>query len=92
MASRPTAPVPEELRAFSRASGEKLAKPVAIESGDPAAFRVSGRATAGERTIATSLFTFRMVDVASMVAPEHRAAWERAIAVWLGEYPGSGDA
>ena len=72
--------------------GDVVRLAVAIESGDPAAFRVSGRATAGERTIATSLFTFRMVDVASMVAPEHRAAWERAIAVWLGEYPGSGDA
>jgi 3-hydroxyacyl-[acyl-carrier-protein] dehydratase len=77
--------------AFAR-PGDVVTLAVEIDSHDERAARVRGVAAVGERQVAAAALTFSMQEPARVIPPLFQPFWEHAADVWLGRYPGSGDA
>jgi 3-hydroxyacyl-[acyl-carrier-protein] dehydratase len=77
--------------AFAR-PGDVVTLSVEIDSHDERAARVRGVAAVGERQVAAAALTFSMQEPARVIPPLFQPFWEHAADVWLGRYPGSGDA
>ena len=72
--------------AFAR-PGDVVHLAVDIESLDDRVARVRGAATVGDRAVAATRLTFTMLESDRLIAPEFQPFWERAAAVWMGDFP-----
>ena len=75
-----------KFTAFAR-PGDVVRLAVDIESLDDRVARVRGAATVGDRAVAATRLTFTMLETSRLIAPEFQPFWERAAAVWMGDFP-----
>jgi 3-hydroxyacyl-[acyl-carrier-protein] dehydratase len=71
--------------------GDLVTMEVAIESMTDSAARVRGTARVGDRVVASAAMTFLLVAPEKLIPPLYRPHWERAMSVWLGDYPDISD-
>jgi 3-hydroxyacyl-[acyl-carrier-protein] dehydratase len=72
--------------AFAR-PGDLVSLTVDVESLEPALARVRGSAAVGGRTIASARITFRLLPYEQVMPADALPFWERAKAIWAGEFP-----
>ncbi len=67
--------------------GDAVQLHVEIEHFDDKVARVRGEARVGERQVAQTRITFKMMPVDQLIPPEYQQFWRRMLATWCGEYP-----
>lgn len=66
--------------------GDVIQMEVEIDSMADSAARVRGTARVGDRVVASVVMTLLLVNPDELIPPTYRPQWERAMAVWCGEY------
>lgn len=75
-----------KFTAFAR-PGDVVQLTIEIESLEERVARVRGTATVGERSVAAARLTFSLLETDRLIDPLFQPFWERAAAVWMGDFP-----